>query len=79
MRLISKLIKGISRILQKLPKYFNGTAISTPFVLPSAGVFPVIFTLDSNNTESVIAALSASPGISVMLSQTSDFFEELSL
>ena len=65
MRLISKLVKDILRILQKLPKYFNGTAVSTPFALPSAGVFPVIFTLDSNYTEHVIAALSASPGISL--------------
>ena len=36
--LISQLINGISRVLQKLLKYFNGTAISTP-LLPGAGVF----------------------------------------
>ena len=41
MRLISQLINGISRVSQKLLKYFNGTAISTSFVLPAAGVFPV--------------------------------------
>ena len=52
MRLISQLISGISRVLQKLVKYFNGTAISTFFVLPSAGVFPVIFILDLKNSES---------------------------
>ena len=44
-RLTSQLINGISSVLQKLLKYFNGTIISTSFVLPAAGVFPVIFTL----------------------------------
>ena len=39
MRLISILIKGISRVLQKLPKYFNSTAIWTFFVLSSEGIF----------------------------------------
>ena len=53
MRLISQLINGISRVLQKLLKYFNGTIISTSFVLPSGGVFPVIFILDLNDSESV--------------------------
>ena len=52
MRLTSQLINGISRVLQKLLKYFNGTIISTSFVLPSAGVFPVIFILDLNDSES---------------------------
>ena len=42
-RLTSQLINGISRVLQKLLKYFNGTIISTSFVFPSAGVFPVFF------------------------------------
>ena len=53
MRLISQLINGISKILQKLLKYFNGAAISTSFALPSAGVFPVIFILDLNDSESI--------------------------
>ena len=53
MRLTSQLINGISRVLQNLLKYFNGTIISTSFVLPSAGVFPVIFILDLNDLESV--------------------------
>ena len=56
MRLISKLISGISRVLQKLLKYFNGTAMLTFFALPSAGVFPVIFILDLNDSESVKVA-----------------------
>ena len=46
------LIKVISRVLQKLLKDFDGTAISTPFVLPSSGVFSVIFALDLNDSES---------------------------
>ena len=46
-RLISQLVKGISRVLQKLPKYFNGTIISTSFV-PSFSVWPVIFSLKLN-------------------------------
>ena len=43
----------ISSVFQKLLKYFNGTIISTSFVLPSLGVFPVIFTLDLNDLQSV--------------------------
>ena len=35
MKLISQLISNISKFLQKLLKYTNGTAISTFFVLPS--------------------------------------------
>ena len=50
-RITSQLINGISRVLQKILKYFNGTIISTSFVLPSAGVSPVIFTLDVNDSE----------------------------
>ena len=50
-RLTSQLINGISRVLQKLLKYFNGNIISTSFVLPPSGVFPVIFTLDVHDSE----------------------------
>ena len=42
MRLISQLINGILRVLQKLRKYFNCTAISTSSVLPSTKAFSVI-------------------------------------
>ena len=42
--LVSQLIKGISRVLQKLLRYFNGTIISTFFVT-LAPVAPVIFRL----------------------------------
>ena len=42
--LVSQLIKGISRVLQKLLRYFNGTVISTFFVT-LAPAAPVIFRL----------------------------------
>ena len=45
-RLILQIINGISRVLQKLLKYFESIIISTSFVLPSSGVFPVIFVLN---------------------------------
>ena len=51
MGLTSQLINGISRVLQELLKYFNGTIISTFFVFPSSGVFPVIFILDLNDSK----------------------------
>ena len=39
----SQLIKGISRVLQKLLKYFSGTIISTFSISPSSLVWSVIF------------------------------------
>ena len=54
MRLISQLTNGISRVLQKLLKYFNGTAILTSFVFPAAGVFSVILILYLEGLDSVI-------------------------
>ena len=58
MRLTSKIISGISRVLQKLLKYFNDAAILASLVLPSAGVRPVIFfALDLNDLESVMLSL----------------------
>ena len=42
---------SISRVFQKLLEYFNGTIILTSFLLPLAGVLPVIFTLDLNDSE----------------------------
>ena len=53
LRLISKLINGFSRILQKLLKYFNGTAVLTCFVLPAAGDFPVILILHFKDSDCV--------------------------
>ena len=55
MRLVSQLIKGFSRVLQKLRKYFNSFDIVTSFVLPLLRVILVIFTLDLNDLESVKA------------------------
>ena len=52
MRFISQLIKGISRVLQKLLKYFSDNAISTFFLLPAAGVLPVVLALNLNDSES---------------------------
>ena len=51
MRLISQLIEGHFKSFPKLLKYFNGTAVLTFFVLPSSGVFPVVFSLDFNDSE----------------------------
>ena len=48
MRLMLKLVKRISRNLQKLLKYFDSTSILTSFLLLPTGVFPIIFTLDLN-------------------------------
>ena len=52
MTLTSQLVNNVSRVLPKLLKYFNGTIISTSFVLSSAGVSSIIFTLDLNVSES---------------------------
>ena len=46
-RVIPQLIKGISSVLQKLLRYFNGTVISTSFV-PPFPVCPVICYLKLN-------------------------------
>ena len=43
----SKLINGISNVLQKLLKYFNGKTISISFVLLVPLNFPVTFVLNS--------------------------------
>ena len=59
-RLTSQLINGISSVLQKFLKYFSGTIISASFVLPAAGVFAVIFTLDLNYSEFAKLSLGSS-------------------
>ena len=61
MRLILQLISGISRLIQKLLKYFNGTAISTSFTFPLFGLFPLISVLNLNYSESVIIEYGSSP------------------
>ena len=60
MRLISQLINDISRVVQKLLKYINGTAVSTYFVLPAAGVFPVILVLYLNDSDCVVLSFGSS-------------------
>ena len=60
MRLTSQLVNGISRVLQKLLKCFNGTIISRSFILPPAGVFPVTFDLDLNDLESIKVSFGSS-------------------
>ena len=55
-RLISLLIKDISRVLQKLPKYFNGTATSA-FIIPAVLVLFENHNLHLNDPDSVITEL----------------------
>ena len=43
-----QLISGISNDLQKLLKYFNGTAIFTPFFVPLFPVLPIRLALYLN-------------------------------
>ena len=57
--MISQLFNGISRVLQKLLKYFNGTIIWISS-LPSFLVWPVSFCLYLNE------ALSGSSGTSII-------------
>ena len=56
MRSILQLGKDISKLIQKLLTCFNGTAVLIFFVLPSAGVFPIILILDLSDPEFTIAA-----------------------
>ena len=55
--LISQLINGKSRYLQKLLKFFNGTTTSTFNVLLSFGVLPINFVLYSNNLLAIVLLL----------------------
>ena len=55
--LISQLINGKSRYLQKLLKFFNGTATSTFNVLLSFGVLPINFVLYSNDLLAIVLLL----------------------
>ena len=64
-----QLINGISNDLQKLLKYFNGTAIFTfSFFLfaPSASVSPIILDFYLNDDE-LLTVKSAFPSISSLL------------
>ena len=63
---ILQLINGISNDLEKLLKYFNGTAIFTPFFMPLFPVLPIIFDLYLNDDELSTVKLT-SPSISPLL------------
>ena len=54
MRLVSQLIKGISRVLQKLLKYFSGIIISTFSMCLSSLVLPIIFDVKLNESVSLV-------------------------
>ena len=54
---ISQLIKGESRDLQKLLKYFNGTTTSASDILLSFGVLLIIFVLYSKDLLVVVLLL----------------------
>ena len=59
-RLTSQLINGISRVLQKLLKYFNDTIILVFFIFPLSGVFPMIFILYLNDSEFAMLSFGSS-------------------
>ena len=54
----SQLIKGISRVVQKLLRYFIGTITSAPSILPSLLVWSVIFALNLNESVVLVAVKS---------------------
>ena len=54
MKLVSQLVNGILRSLQKLLNCFNDTTISTCFVLLLEEAFPVILILNLNISDCVI-------------------------
>ena len=54
----SQLIKGISRVVQKLLRYFIGTITSTPSILPSLLVWSVFFALNLNESVVLVAVKS---------------------
>ena len=51
----SQLIIGISNILQKLLKCFNGAENATSYVFPSLAIFPVLLVLYLKDSEFVIS------------------------
>ena len=60
MRLASQLINSISRVLQKLLKYFNDTVILIYFLFPSTRCLSVILILYLNNSDRVIVSFGSS-------------------
>ena len=59
LRLISQLISNISRVFQRLLRYFNGPAIST-FKIPASLVLLNNLYLNLKDLESIIVSLGAS-------------------
>ena len=53
-RLTSQLIKGISSVIQKLFRCFDGITISTSFALPTAVDFYIILALILNDSKAVM-------------------------
>ena len=58
-RVTSQFINCVSRVLQKLLKYFNGTTIFT-FAVPGLLVLSVIFYLNLSDLESVMFSFGSS-------------------
>ena len=56
---IFQLINGISNDLQKLLKYFSGTAIFTPFFVPLFSVAPITLAFYSNEGALLLLVTSA--------------------
>ena len=54
-RFISQLINDISRVLQKLLRYLNETAVSASLVLSSTRALPVILAFNLKDSEFVIS------------------------
>ena len=59
-KIISQLNRGHFKSYPKVTQSFNHTAISTFFVLPAAGVLPIILALNLNDSESVMLSFGSS-------------------
>ena len=86
MGLISQLLKGISRVFQKLRKYFNVTAFVTSFVLPAGGSFSYYFYLEFKRNKALLSgnltilSLLSKDGLSLKYyHKLPDIFEQLLL
>ena len=77
-KLTSQLIKDISKVLQKLPKYFNDTSISTFIELAALLLFKNL-DLNLNYSDSTKAALLNDGSSLQKLYKLLDVFEKISL
>ena len=69
-RLISQLIKGISKVLQKLFRCFNGTIVLTFFIPLLPAIFSVTLSasvIELTTLKSVIASLESKASLSPQL------------